>query len=68
TSEQKQADDTQVELKRQEQVAAQECGIRQLANIVEEADYQEKRLLTDPPRPRPKPHIVLKLPNDPSMD
>ncbi|KAI6019025.1 hypothetical protein PISMIDRAFT_107644 [Pisolithus microcarpus 441] len=68
TLEQKQADDTQVELKRQEQVAAQEHGIRWLANIVEEADYQEKMLLTDPPKPRPKPCMELKLPNDPPMD
>ncbi|KAI6118072.1 hypothetical protein F5141DRAFT_1211912 [Pisolithus sp. B1] len=68
TSEQKQADDVEAELERQEQVAAQEHGIRWLANIVEGADCQEKRLLTDPLKPRPKPHIMLKLPNDPSME
>ncbi|KIK22184.1 hypothetical protein PISMIDRAFT_102910 [Pisolithus microcarpus 441] len=63
TSEQKQANDVEAKLERQEQ-----CSIRCLANIVEGTDCQEKRLLTDPPKPRPKLCIVLKLPNDPSTE
>ncbi|KIO12265.1 hypothetical protein M404DRAFT_90249, partial [Pisolithus tinctorius Marx 270] len=54
TSEQKQADNSQTKQARLEQAATREQGIKCLANIVEETEHQEKKLLNDIPKPRPK--------------
>ncbi|KIN95141.1 hypothetical protein M404DRAFT_166585 [Pisolithus tinctorius Marx 270] len=64
TSEQKQADNAQTKQARLEQAQ----GIKCLANIVEETECQEKMLLTDIPKPRPKPHIVSTIPVRPSEE
>ncbi|KIN99785.1 hypothetical protein M404DRAFT_30039 [Pisolithus tinctorius Marx 270] len=68
TSEQKQGDDAQTKQARLKQAATQERGIKCLANIVEETECQEKMLLTDIPKPRPKLHIVLTTPVRPSEE
>ncbi|KIJ05536.1 hypothetical protein PAXINDRAFT_21218 [Paxillus involutus ATCC 200175] len=64
TSEQKQADDAQVEQSRREQVAAREQGFKRVANIIDRMAQEEENLLTNPPKPRPR--IVVKSPVDPS--
>lgn len=61
TPEEKQADDARVEQQRQEQAAAREHGIKCLANIMDQAEKDEKSLLTQPPKPRPQPCIILKV-------
>lgn len=64
TSEQKQADDAQVEQSRREQVAAREQGFKRVTNIIDQMAQEEENLLTNPPKPRPR--IVVKSPVDPS--
>ncbi|KIJ58800.1 hypothetical protein HYDPIDRAFT_33813 [Hydnomerulius pinastri MD-312] len=61
TSEQKQADNARAEQERQEQTAARERGIERLAGIMGQAEEEEGSLLTNPPKPRPKPRILVKL-------
>ncbi|KIJ10327.1 hypothetical protein PAXINDRAFT_16669 [Paxillus involutus ATCC 200175] len=68
TSAQKQADDAQVEEARQEREAAKSRGIKRLANIVDEAVQDEERVLTDPPRLRPRPLRKEENSNNPDMD
>ena len=61
TSEQKQADDTQVEQQRKDQFAAREQGLKRVAKIIEQAEQEAENLLTNPPKPRPR--IPVKPPN-----
>ncbi|KIK76788.1 hypothetical protein PAXRUDRAFT_168753 [Paxillus rubicundulus Ve08.2h10] len=68
TSAQKQADDAQAEEVRQEQEAAKSCGIKHLANIVDEAMQDEERVLTNPPRARPRPLRKEENSNNPDVD
>ncbi|KAF9234301.1 hypothetical protein BU15DRAFT_65844 [Melanogaster broomeanus] len=60
TSEQKQADDAQAEQERLEQEAAHGHGIKRLANIIDESMREEESRLTNPPRPRPQPRVIVK--------
>ncbi|KAF9238353.1 hypothetical protein BU15DRAFT_75288 [Melanogaster broomeanus] len=60
TSEQKEADDAQAEEERQEQTAARDHSIKRLAVIISQAEEEEGKLLTNPPKPRPRPRIVVK--------
>ncbi|KAF8835142.1 hypothetical protein BDN67DRAFT_984818 [Paxillus ammoniavirescens] len=60
TSQQKQEDNAQAKEQRQEQTAALECGIKCLAVIMDQAEEEEGKLLTDPPKLRPRPRVVVR--------
>ena len=66
TKEQKQEDDVRAEQARQEEAMAHECGITCLANIISQSEKEEQDLLTNPPKPRPLPRIVVRPPAEPS--
>ena len=60
TSEQKQADNAQAELAKQEQAAAHEQGFKRSAEIIDHNEQEQGDILANPPRPRP--YLVLKAP------
>ena len=66
TPEEKQADDARAEQQRQEQAAERERGIKRLANIMDQVEKDEERLLTQPPKPKPRLRLILKGPAEPS--
>ena len=66
TKEQKQEDDVRAEQARQEEVTARERGITCLANIISQSEKEEQDLLTNPPKPRLLPRIVVRPPAKPS--
>ena len=60
SSEQKQADDKHAEQERLTQEAARECGIKCIANLMDQSAQHKKHAHTHPPQPRPWPCIVHK--------
>ena len=66
TTEQKQLDDAWAEQQLQEKEAAQEQGIKWLANIVEQSVQDEGLCIANPLRPRPRPRVISKT-ADPSV-
>ena len=60
TSEQKQADNAQAELVKQEQAAACEQGFKRITEIIDHNEQEQGDILANPPRPRP--YLVLKAP------
>ncbi|KAI6100073.1 hypothetical protein EDD16DRAFT_1526586 [Pisolithus croceorrhizus] len=68
TSEQKQANDAEGERAWEEQEAAWECGIQQLANIIDSSIQEEESQLTNPPKPKPRLHLIVKDPSQDSAD
>ena len=61
TSEQKQADNAQAELVKQEQAAAREQGFKWIAEIIDCNEQEQGDILANPPQPRPR--LVLKAPH-----
>ncbi|KAI6095578.1 hypothetical protein EDD16DRAFT_1518038 [Pisolithus croceorrhizus] len=68
TSEQKQANDAEAERAWEEQEAAWECGIQRLVNIIDSSIQEEESQLTNPPKPKPRPCLIVKDPSQDSTD
>ncbi|KIJ14133.1 hypothetical protein PAXINDRAFT_13047 [Paxillus involutus ATCC 200175] len=62
TPKQKQADDARAEQERLEQEAAHGRGIKRLADIIDSSMQEEESRLTNPPKPRPQPRVIVKGP------
>ncbi|KAI6094554.1 hypothetical protein F5141DRAFT_1069404 [Pisolithus sp. B1] len=68
TSEQKQANNVEAERAQEEQETAQEHGIQQLVNIINSSIQEEESQLTNPPKLKPRLHLIIKDPSQDSAD